>query len=129
LKPVVGDCLEYRFQVNGVWQWFGGRVQRLAGPRWPNWYEVRFEDGPCEVLITNENEGDAWCWAGGQELSRRSDNVESEDELPEDLPLSDDDDDSSGSSSDSSSSSSEEEEDVEVVVVRSSQKRRRLSRQ
>ena len=59
------------------------------------------------------------------------DHVESEDELPEDVPLSssdeeDDDETNEDSSSSSSSSSSSDEEDVEVVVVRSSQKRRRL---
>ena len=116
-------------------------------------FNVEYDDGSVaeKVAINDErgprNPDGAWRRVSPDTVFATT--VESEDELPEDVPLSDDEDDdddddetdedsseeedveevvvrSSQNRPRSSSSSSEEEEDVEEVVVMSSQKRRRV---
>jgi hypothetical protein len=71
---LTGRRISYCFERDGasasgkVSVWEDGTI-RSSLARWPNWYSVRFDkDGLSDVLMTDENEGDVWRWASGQEL-------------------------------------------------------------
>ena len=60
-----GRRLEYRFDVNGQPQWFGGKVLRDIGG---HWVDVLFDDGDEKcVKIATVGAGTAWRWHDANE--------------------------------------------------------------